>query len=148
LTPNKITFFDSFLKQSDALDRLKGMVQDAVPLNVPLPDDLLVCHGMIRELLQKLHESNHELAGVTHRLDLLLKRLYGPKGEPLWSAAAARSGPPDRLTMFVAALSGLTALSSILPRRSVSRSSRAGKAADFVWSHKGAHAVSAVRFVN
>jgi transposase len=81
LIANKIIFFDSFLKQSDALDRLKGMVQDAVPLNVPLPDDLLVCQGMIRELLQKLQQSNHELAGVTHRLDLLLKRLYGPKGE-------------------------------------------------------------------
>jgi transposase len=69
------------LKQSDALGRLKGMVQEAMPLNVPLPDDLSVCQQMIRELLTRLHERDHELAGVQHRLDLLLKRLYGPKAE-------------------------------------------------------------------
>ena len=57
------------------------MVQEATPLNAALPDDPVVLQGMIRELLTRLHERDHELAGVQHRLDLLLKRLYGPKAE-------------------------------------------------------------------
>ncbi len=57
------------------------MVQDAVPLNDPLPNDLAVCHGMIRELIMMLQKTNNNLAGVQHRFEQLLKRLYGPKGE-------------------------------------------------------------------
>lgn len=37
--------------------------------------------GMIRELLTKLYERDRQLTGVQHQLDLLLKRLYGPKAE-------------------------------------------------------------------
>ena len=46
-----------------------------------LPDDLATCQRMIRELLATLQDTRHELNGVRHRLDLLLKRLYGPKAE-------------------------------------------------------------------
>jgi len=62
------------------------MPQDAV-----LPDDLLVCQGMIRQLLEMLQQTRHELDGAQHRLDQLLKRLYGPKGERF---------NPDQLTLF------------------------------------------------
>jgi transposase len=57
------------------------MVQEAMPLGTPLPDDLSACQVMIRQLLEVLKDTRHELAGVRHRLDLLLKRVYGPKAE-------------------------------------------------------------------
>ena len=46
-----------------------------------LPDDLDLCHAMIRELVIALHQSQHDCAGVRERLDLLLRKLYGPKAE-------------------------------------------------------------------
>jgi transposase len=48
---------------------------------VALPEDLPTCQRMICELLATLQQRDQQLAGVQHRLDLLLKRLYGPKGE-------------------------------------------------------------------
>jgi transposase len=69
------------LKQFGMLDRLRGMVQEAMPLDTPLPDDLSACQAMIRQLLETLKDRSRELDGVQHRLDLLLKRLYGPKAE-------------------------------------------------------------------
>jgi transposase len=57
------------------------MVQEAMPLDAALPDDPVVLQGMIRDLLMTLKDTRHELDGVRHRLDLLLKRLYGPKAE-------------------------------------------------------------------
>ena len=47
----------------------------------PLPDDVQVCHRMIVELLDALKKSQHECEGLEQRLDLLLRRLYGPKAE-------------------------------------------------------------------
>lgn len=49
--------------------------------DVPLPDDLHICHAMIRELLDALKNEQHEREGVQQRLDLLLRKLYGPKAE-------------------------------------------------------------------
>ena len=46
-----------------------------------LPDDPDVLKRMIAELLDALKKANHERDGVQHRLDLLLRRLYGPKAE-------------------------------------------------------------------
>lgn len=46
-----------------------------------LPDDPALLKGMIVELLASLHAKDRELEGVRHRLDLLLRRLYGPRGE-------------------------------------------------------------------
>jgi transposase len=48
---------------------------------VSLPDDPAVLQRMIRELLTTLQQRDQQLAGVQHRLDLLLRRLYGPKAE-------------------------------------------------------------------
>jgi transposase len=47
----------------------------------PLPNDLGVCHAMIVELIDALQKSQHECDGLQHRLDQLLRRLYGPKAE-------------------------------------------------------------------
>ena len=46
-----------------------------------LPDDLDVCHGMIRELSASYREAQRRIEQPEHRLDLLLRRLYGPKSE-------------------------------------------------------------------
>jgi len=54
---------------------------DALPPDATLPDDPDTLKGMIRELLALLHTRDRELSGVQQRLDQLLRRLYGPKGE-------------------------------------------------------------------
>jgi transposase len=47
----------------------------------PLPDDVPTLHAMIRELLDALKKEQQEREGVQQRLDLLLRKLYGPKAE-------------------------------------------------------------------
>src|SRR3954471_18894770 len=56
-----------------------------------LPDDLDVCHGMIRELAASYREARRRIDQLEHRLDLLLRRLYGPKSERL---------DPDQMLLF------------------------------------------------
>ncbi len=46
-----------------------------------LPDDPALLKQMIQELLASLKERDHELEQVRHRLDLLLRKLYGPRAE-------------------------------------------------------------------
>lgn len=46
-----------------------------------LPDDVPTLQAMIRELLDALKKSRHEREGIQQRLDLLLRKLYGPKAE-------------------------------------------------------------------
>lgn len=46
-----------------------------------LPDDVATLKQMILELLASLHEQQGDLAALRHRIDLLLRRLYGPRGE-------------------------------------------------------------------
>ena len=48
--------------------------------DTPLPSDVLTLQAMIRELLDALKKAHHEREGVQQRLDLLLRKLYGPKG--------------------------------------------------------------------
>jgi len=48
-----------------------------------LPDDRDTLKRMILELLETLHQQQHENDSMRHRLDLLLRRLYGPKQERL-----------------------------------------------------------------
>jgi transposase len=78
----------------------------SIPLDAPLPDDLDTLKRMIRELLDMLRSRDRELSGVRHRLDQLLRRLYGPKGEKfradqpslfelLNEVAAAEAAPPQ-----------------------------------------------------
>jgi transposase len=46
-----------------------------------LPDDVATLQRMVQELLASLHESRRDNEALRHRLDLLLRRLYGPRGE-------------------------------------------------------------------
>jgi transposase len=46
-----------------------------------LPDDLTVCHQMIRELLAVLHSERRNRAQLEQRLEQLLRHLYGPRSE-------------------------------------------------------------------
>jgi transposase len=56
-----------------------------------LPDDPAVCHGLIRELLASHAADQRRIAQLEHRLDQLLKRLYGPRADRL---------PPDQGSLF------------------------------------------------
>jgi transposase len=57
------------------------LTDGADPASVPLPDDVAVLHAMIRELLLAMRQTRHERDGLQERLDLLLRKLYGPKAE-------------------------------------------------------------------
>src|SRR5579871_5554827 len=46
-----------------------------------LPDDLATLRRMVLELLASLQERQHDYEALRHRIDLLLRRLYGPRGE-------------------------------------------------------------------
>lgn len=46
-----------------------------------LPDDLAVLRQMVCELLEALRQTRRENEQLRHRLDLLLRRLYGPRTE-------------------------------------------------------------------
>jgi transposase len=64
-----------------------------VPLPTPeqLPDDPLILKHMILELLATLKREQHDKQALRDRLDLLLRRLYGPKNERF---------NPDQLLLF------------------------------------------------
>src|SRR5215470_20002327 len=47
----------------------------------PLPDDPVILQQMVLELLDVLQRTRHENEELQHRLDLLLRRLYGPRTE-------------------------------------------------------------------
>jgi transposase len=47
----------------------------------PLPDDPATLQCLVRELLASLQERDRDNAALRHQLDLLLRRLYGPRGE-------------------------------------------------------------------
>jgi transposase len=46
-----------------------------------LPNDIATLKRMVLELLASLHERDRDYEALRHRLDLLLRRLYGPRGE-------------------------------------------------------------------
>jgi transposase len=46
-----------------------------------LPDDPATLKRMVMELVASLHERDRDIEALRHRLDLLLRRLYGPRGE-------------------------------------------------------------------
>jgi transposase len=64
---------------------LTGPAAGSVPLTAPeqLPDDVATLKGMVLELLASLRERDRDNEALRHRLDLLLRRLYGPRGERL-----------------------------------------------------------------
>jgi transposase len=56
-----------------------------------LPDDAATLKRMVLELLASLHERDRDIEGLRHRIDLLLRRLYGPRGERI---------DPNQLLLF------------------------------------------------
>jgi transposase len=46
-----------------------------------LPTDVATLHAMIKELLASLKQAHHDRDGLQQRLEVLLRRLYGPKAE-------------------------------------------------------------------
>jgi transposase len=62
-----------------------------------LPDDPATLKGMVLELLASLHESQRDNQALRHRLDLLLRRLYGPRCERF---------DPSQLLLFVELAAG------------------------------------------
>ena len=65
-----------------------------LPTEEQLPNDLDTLKRMVLELLATLHEERQDKARLRHRLDLLLRRLYGPRHERF---------SPDQLLLFDAA---------------------------------------------
>lgn len=49
----------------------------------PLPDDPTLLKGIVRELLATHRDQQRQIDQLTHRLDLLLKRVYGPRADTL-----------------------------------------------------------------
>jgi transposase len=56
-----------------------------------LPDDPALLKGLVRELLVTHHAQQRQIEQLTHRLDLLLKRVYGPRADRL---------DPNQLSLF------------------------------------------------
>ena len=49
--------------------------------NESLPDDLPLCHEMIRELVKKVKQSHVMIEKLQHQLEQLLKARYGPRAD-------------------------------------------------------------------
>jgi transposase len=62
-----------------------------------LPDDVATLKGMVLELLASLHDRDRNIEGMQHRIHLLLRRLYGPRGERF---------DPNQLLLFVEMAAG------------------------------------------
>lgn len=58
------------------------MPEEAARLD-PLPDDPTLLKGIVRELLATHRDQQRQIDQLTHRLDLLLKRVYGPRADTL-----------------------------------------------------------------
>jgi transposase len=61
------------------LDAVAGL--PSLPSPEQLPDDLGLLKTMIVELVASLRQERRDKEGLRHRLDLLLRRVYGPRGE-------------------------------------------------------------------
>jgi transposase len=59
-----------------------------------LPEDLAVCHGMLRELLSTHASDQKRISHLEHQLDQLLKRLYGPRADRLHPDQGSLFGDP------------------------------------------------------
>jgi transposase len=62
-----------------------------------LPDDLATLKRMVLELLASLQERERDIEAMRHRIDLLLRRLYGPRGERI---------DPNQLLLFAEMAAG------------------------------------------
>src|SRR5262245_27367227 len=61
------------------------------------PDDVATLKRMVLELLASLHERDRDIEGYRHRINLLLRRLYGPRGERI---------DPSQLLLFAEMAAG------------------------------------------
>jgi transposase len=115
-----------------ALVRIKPMSTTLATLDMPLPDDPAVLQQMIRELLSQLQAARHNEEHLQHRLDQLLRRLYGPRSEkilgptlfdgatpPPAPAPAAPEPPPAPSSPSTPRGHGRRKLPEHLPRRRV-----------------------------
>ncbi len=68
-----------------------------------LPDDVATLQGMVRELLASLRQQQHDNEALRHRLDLLLRRLYGRRSERLDPGQLLLFATADAATTTVAA---------------------------------------------
>lgn len=59
-----------------------------------LPDDPSLLKGLVRELLATHHAQQRQIEQLTHRLDLLLKRVYGPRADQLDPRQLSLFDPP------------------------------------------------------
>jgi transposase len=57
----------------------------------PLPDDLALCHEIIRQQADTIGESQRRIEQLEHQVELLLRRQFGPRRE---------SVDPDQLRLF------------------------------------------------
>jgi transposase len=57
----------------------------------PLPDDLALCHEIIRQQADTIQESQRRIEQLEHQVELLLRRQYGPRRE---------SVDPNQLRLF------------------------------------------------
>src|SRR5262249_59223740 len=71
-----------------------------------LPDDVATLKRMVLELLASLHERDRDNEALRHRLDLLLRRLYGPRGERF---------NPDQLLLFAEMAAGQDTAAEVPP---------------------------------
>jgi transposase len=62
-----------------------------------LPDDVATLKRMVLELLVSLLDRDRNIEGLRHRIHLLLRRLYGPRGERF---------DPNQLLLFVEMVAG------------------------------------------
>ena len=59
--------------------------------DVPLPDDVALCHEIIRQQADTIRESRRRIEQLEHQAEQLLRRQYGPRRE---------SVDPDQLRLF------------------------------------------------
>src|SRR5512135_3267630 len=64
----------------------------------PLPDDLALCHEIIRQQADTIRESQRRIAQLEHQVEQLLRRQYGPRRE---------SVDPAQLRLFTDAPDGV-----------------------------------------
>jgi transposase len=71
-----------------------------------LPDEVATLKRMVLELLASLHERDRNIEGMRHRIELLLRRLYGPRGERF---------NPDQLLLFAEMAAGQETTTELPP---------------------------------
>src|SRR5262249_40589733 len=64
-----------------SLTRLGGPADQPPTAAEHLPDDVATLQRLVMELLVSLREQQRDNEALRHRLHLLLRRLYGPRGE-------------------------------------------------------------------